>query len=136
MLTNENSTPLFIGDSPIRRTEKSVRGEYIVVLGEVFYKIYNYDGMEPFFMSIISSSDHWLFISSTGGLSAGRISAEHALFPYYTVDKITENFENTGNKAILLVKRAGLTSIWEPLSDHHRQALRRQQWQLTFGNTG
>ncbi|MEJ2279477.1 MAG: hypothetical protein P8Y70_17300 [Candidatus Lokiarchaeota archaeon] len=45
--------------------------------------------MPPFFMSIVSSSNHWLFISSTGGLSAGRVSAEQALFPYYTDDKLT-----------------------------------------------
>ena len=56
-------------------------------------------------MSIVSSSNHWLFISSTGGLSAGRVSAEQSLFPYYTEDKLTENYENTGGKTILLVTR-------------------------------
>jgi hypothetical protein len=63
-------------------------------------------------MSIVSSSDHWLFISSTGGLSAGRASAEQAIFPYYTDDKITENSENTGNKAILLILQDNRKSLW------------------------
>jgi hypothetical protein len=77
--------------------------------------------MEPFFISLVSSSDHWLFISSTGGISAGRGSAEQAIFPYYTVDKITENNENTGNKALLLVTRCETRkSLWEPFSDQHR----------------
>lgn len=72
--------------------------------------------MPSFFMSIVSSSNHWLFISSTGGLSAGRVSAEQSLFPYYTDDKLTENSENTGQKSILLVTRNAHTSLWEPFS--------------------
>ena len=75
------------------------------MLGDVFYKIKNYDGMPSFFMSIVSSSNHWLFLSTTGGLSAGRVSVEQALFPYYTEDKLTENYESTGPKTILLVTR-------------------------------
>ncbi len=116
---SDSRPTIFIGETPLNHSDKSVQGEYVKLDGleaEVFYKIHNFDEMEPFFMSIVSSSDHWLFISSTGSLSAGRISAEHALFPYYPVDRITENSENTGNKAILLVKRAGRSSIWEPLS--------------------
>ena len=71
-------------------------------------------------MSVVSSSDHWLFISSTGGLSAGRVNAELALFPYYTVDKITENSENTGSKTILLVRQGDHTSLWEPFSARYQ----------------
>ncbi|MBZ0309337.1 MAG: hypothetical protein K8I82_24950, partial [Anaerolineae bacterium] len=108
---------IFVGDTPQKQTEKLVRGDYVNLLGESFYRIQNFDAMEPFFMSIVSSSDHWLFIASTGGLTAGRRNAEHALFPYYTVDKLTENSENTGNKAILLVTRSGRTSLWEPFSE-------------------
>ncbi len=113
---NNLTHPVFIGDLVQKRSEKTVGGEYVHMLGEVFYKIQNYDALEPFFMSIVSSSNHWLFISSTGGLSAGRISAEQSLFPYYTEDKLTENSENTGSKAIFLVTRAHRTSLWEPLS--------------------
>ena len=113
---NTKTLLIFIGDSIQKRSEPTVKGEYVTLLGETFYKIQNYDAMEPFFMSIVSSSNHWLFISSTGGLSAGRISAEQSLFPYYTEDKLTENNENTGNKAIILVTRAQRTSLWEPFS--------------------
>src|SRR5258708_40125004 len=73
-------------------------------------------------MNIISGSNHWLFVATTGGLSAGRVSAEHALFPYYTVDKITENNENTGNKAILLVTRKSRTWLWEPFTERYQGA--------------
>ena len=36
--------------------------------------------MRPFFMSLVSNSNHWLFISSTGGLSAGRKDTSNACF--------------------------------------------------------
>jgi hypothetical protein len=116
--------PLFLGDSQLKKSEQNVTGEYVDLLGESFYKIENYDAMTPFFMSLVSSSDHWLFISSTGGLTAGRVSAEQALFPYYTDDKVTENYDNTGSKSIVLVTRGGRTSIWEPFSERARGAYR------------
>lgn len=113
---NRKLRPIFIGDTAQKPSAHRVKGEYVAMLGDIFYKIQNYDILEPFFISIVSSSDQWLFISSTGGLSAGRVSAEESLFPYYTVDKLTENSENTGNKAIFLVTRAQRTSLWEPFS--------------------
>ena len=116
-MTNQPVNPIFIGDTVQNHSPQGIEGEYVALFGEKFYKIQNFDAMEPFFMSIVSSSDHWLFISSTGGLSAGRVSAEQALFPYYTEDKLTENYENTGHKAILLVRRNLQTSLWEPFSE-------------------
>ncbi len=118
MSTQERT--LFIGDTPYKPATSHVQGEYINLLGDTFYRIQNYDAMNPFFISVVSSSDHWLFISTTGGISAGRINAESALFPYYTADKITENSENTGSKAFFLVTRDERTSLWEPFSDRFR----------------
>ena len=60
--------------------------------------------MPPFFMSIVSDANHWMFIGSNGGLSAGRKDCNQALFPYYTVDKILETSEATGSKTILRVE--------------------------------
>ena len=65
---------------------------------ENYFKISNSNQMRPFFMSIVSDSNHWMFISSNGGLTAGRKNSEYALFPYYTDDKITESADITGNK--------------------------------------
>lgn len=126
-MRNRTSIPIFIGDTIQQPAERDVKGEFVSLLGDKFYKIENYDGMAPFFMSIISSSNHWLFISSTGGLSAGRVSAEQSLFPYYTDDKITENNENTGSKSIFLVTRSGRTSLWEPFSDRYKGSYRIQR---------
>ncbi len=124
---NAEPDAVYVGDCPRQLNSQPVVGSFLTLIGETFYRIENYDAMEPFFMSVVSSSDHWLFISSTGGLTAGRRNAEHALFPYYTVDKLTENSENTGHKAILLVEREGRKSLWEPFSDRWRGSYQVQR---------
>lgn len=103
-------------DETIKLMEPNVSGEYVELLGESYYCIRHYDAMPPFFMSIISSANHWLFISSTGGLTAGRVDAESALFPYYTDDKVTENITNTGPVACLFVQRGDQVTRWEPFT--------------------
>ncbi len=106
---------MFPNDSrTLASVEADVSGEYVELLGERYYCIRHYDAMPPFFMSIISSANHWLFISSTGGLTAGRIDAESALFPYYTDDKVAENITNTGPVACLFIQRGDQTTRWEP----------------------
>ncbi|MGB2370209.1 MAG: hypothetical protein ACPH53_02680 [Flavobacteriaceae bacterium] len=67
-------------------------------------------------MSIVSDANHWMFIGSNGGLSAGRKDCNQALFPYYTVDKILETSEATGSKTILRVEEGGKSLLWEPFS--------------------
>ena len=59
---------------------------FVKINGELFYKIEDYDLMEDFFMTITSSSDVWNFCWSQGGVTAGRMDANHAVFPYYTAD--------------------------------------------------
>ena len=108
-----------IGDSRYQPTHAPVNGKYVTLSGERFYCIENYDQMAPFFMSVVSDSDHWMFISSTGGLTAGRINAESALFPYDTDDKVTDSIQNTGPLSIFLVSKPGRTSLWEPFSDRY-----------------
>jgi hypothetical protein len=88
----------------------------IILEGEKYFRITNNDFMRPFFMSIVSDSNHWMFISSNGGLTAGRKNSDHALFPYYTDDKVTESFETTGCKSIFRVRSKGKTRVWEPFS--------------------
>jgi len=104
------------GISPTRNSEATVAGEFVTLAGERYYVIRHVDRMAPFFISAISSADHWLFISSTGGLTAGRVSPETALFPYVTVDKIHECTPHTGPKTVLRVKTDGHSCSWEPFN--------------------
>lgn len=85
--------------------------------GDSWFKIDQVDRMRAFFMNIVSDSNHWMFISSNGGLSAGRRNSKYALFPYYTDDKITDSAEITGSKTIIRVDHASTTHTWEPFSD-------------------
>ena len=105
---------IHIGNLESFNNERKVEGKQIKIENENFYKISNVDSMRPFFMSIVSNSNHWMFISSTGSLSAGRKNSDYALFPYYTDDKITESSETTGSKTILIIKKSGKNYLWEP----------------------
>jgi hypothetical protein len=109
---------------------------YVELEGEYFFKIAESDKLRPFFMSIVSDSNHWMFISSNGGLSAGRKNAEYALFPYYTDDKITESAEITGSKTILRVELEGETHIWEPFSSRFagKYQITRNLYKNRYGN--
>ncbi|WP_248722296.1 hypothetical protein [Seonamhaeicola sp. ML3] len=110
------STAIFKDALKVSNTMKTTKGELIQFENETYYKISNSDKMRPFFMSIVSDSNHWMFISSNGGLSAGRKNSEYALFPYYTDDKITESADITGSKSIFQVIHENQLKIWEPFS--------------------
>ena len=113
-----------------------ITGELVKYENESYYKISNSHTMRPFFMTIVSDSNHWMFISSNGGLTAGRKNAEYAVFPYYTDDKITELAETTGCKSIFRINKEGKTLLWEPFSE--RQAglysIVRNVYKNEFGN--
>ncbi len=116
--------------------DTQISGELVNIGTEAFYKISNSHIMRPFFMTIVSDSNHWMFVSSNGGLTAGRKNAEYALFPYYTDDKITELAETTGCKSIFRIHKSGKTHLWEPFSE--RQAgiykITRNIYKNIYGN--
>jgi hypothetical protein len=111
-------------------------GGFVSLEGERFYTIRDVDKMAPFFISVISDSDHWLFISSTGGLTAGRVSPETALFPYVTVDKIHESTSHTGSKTLVRVKTMNGYQYWEPFNRAHdgRFKVSRNLYKNILGN--
>ena len=111
-------------------------GEFIDFQGERYYVIRNVDRMPPFFMSIVSNVDHWLFISSTGGLTAGRVSPDTALFPYVTVDRIHESNLHTGSRTLVRVEADGDVLCWEPFNREHHEiyALTRNLYKNLLGN--
>jgi hypothetical protein len=132
-MTNKS---IFLGKNKANFTKQEVKGEIISFENEAYYKIGNSNEMRPFFMSIVSDSNHWMFISSNGGLTAGRKNSEYSLFPYYTDDKITELVDITGSKAIFQVLKNGNIYLWEPFS--HRQVglyeIKQNLYKNTFGN--
>ena len=111
-------------------------GEFVDISGERYYAIKNVDDIPPFFISVVSSSDHWLFASSTGGLSAGRVSPDTALFPYITVDKIHDSGLHTGPRTLLRIKTGGEVERWDPFNTQHDALwnVDRHLYKNTLGN--
>ena len=127
---------MYLGKNKADFITQEVKGEMINFDNEVYYKITNSDEMRPFFMSIVSDSDHWMFISSNGGLTAGRKNSEYSLFPYYTDDKITESADVTGSKSIFQVLKNGNVYLWEPFSQRQvgLYQIKQNLYKNSFGN--
>jgi hypothetical protein len=106
-----------------RDSDRVPRGRWTRLDGEPFYQITDAHRMPPFLMSIPSDSDLWMFISSCGGLTAGRVDAAGSLFPYETVDKLHDGHHHTGPITLLRVRLGPATTVlWQPfttvLADH------------------
>jgi len=110
---------IYIGNTILNDAFSEVSSEIVTIGEEEFYCIRNYNHMDPFFMSIVSNSDHWMYLSSKGGLSAGRINPDNALFPYYTDDKIHDSSENTGSITLVRCHIDKKEYLWEPFSDRY-----------------
>lgn len=113
-----------------------VTGEFVTMADERYYAIRDVDKMAPFFISLVSDSDHWMFISSNGGLTAGRVSPETALFPYITVDRIYESTPHTGSRTLLRVEQGGQRLSWEPFNKEQdgRYVITRNLYKNILGN--
>lgn len=95
---------------------------FLTLDGVNMYCIPDYHLQRPFLMSVVSDSDHWMYLSSTGGLTAGRISTERCLFPYETDDKLHQCSPYTGPLTLIRVspetsKESPTTQNWSPFED-------------------
>ncbi len=112
-------------------------GEFISFEGERYYRIAGYDHMPHFLMNIASDTDLWMFISSGGGLTAGRVDADGALFPYEAVDKLHKGHHRAGPVTLARVWRKGGESVlWEPFTKSSREDFRieRNLYKNIIGN--
>lgn len=107
---------VYWSNSRIRRETDGGAGSIVHRDGEPFYKISNYHVMPPFLMSLVSGSEHWMFLSSSGGLTCGRRNPDDALFPYDTDDKIHDSCATTGPMTVLLIEDEGKTRLWVPFA--------------------
>ncbi|HEY0281821.1 MAG TPA: hypothetical protein VGC27_04255 [Rhizomicrobium sp.] len=126
----------YVADAALHDPLHEAEGALIDIAGEPFYCVTHYDAMAPFLMSLVSDSDLWMFVSSTGALTAGRRDADNALFPYYTDDHIHDSQDQTGAKTILRVLCRGRTQLWEPFSERYKGLYRitRRLSKSAYGN--
>ncbi len=131
------NSKIYIGNSEINTRFDGVAGEFVEMDGEKHYRIRNFHKMPDFFMSIVSDSDHWMFISSNGALTAGRKDRNNALFPYYTDDKIHDYKGITGSRSYFLVELSDKKYLWSPFTDESAEFYRitRNLYKSNFGNS-
>ena len=127
---------IYLGDTFLEHIEAQVDGGFVEMDGERFYKISNYHLMPDFFMTIVSDSDHWNYISSNGSLSAGRKNRDNALFPYYTDDKIHDYHGITGSRTVVLVDASLRSYLWEPFAKGQEKIykIERNIYKNIYGN--
>jgi hypothetical protein len=127
---------IFLGNSPIHNSVLPVKGSFITEKDQLWYRIENYDQMPAFFMSLTNPDNIWMFISSTGGLTCGREHTDRALFPYSTVDKVTDSFNHTGSFTNFLVKQGDDYLLWEPLRWNSTKVynIERNLWKTEYGD--
>ncbi|HSP29652.1 MAG TPA: hypothetical protein VLN74_13955, partial [Ilumatobacteraceae bacterium] len=93
--------------------------------GEAHYSIVDVDEMAPFLMSVVSDGDRWMFVSSSGALTAGRGDASRALFAYVTDDRLHASGGAVGPLTLLRVETARGTRTWRPFSAVPQPAVTR-----------
>ncbi|MCB0806975.1 MAG: hypothetical protein KDC05_14350, partial [Bacteroidales bacterium] len=132
----DHTEGIWIGQSRLIDTDLKPVGKFVESEGESYYLISNFRSMPDFFISIVSDSDHWMFISSNGALTAGRKNRNNALFPYYTDDKIHDYRDKTGSKSYFLVEKENKFFLWEPFTDEFGKfySITSNLYKSIFGN--
>jgi hypothetical protein len=131
-----NGQEIYLGNNKLNTHKAEVKGQFVFIEKEKYYQIENFHEMPDFFMSIGSDSDHWMFISSNGSLSAGRKNRDNALFPYYTEDKIHDYHSQTGSKTYFQVHDKARCYLWEPFKKDHysNYSISRNLYKSVYGN--
>ena len=91
-------------------------GRLVTEDGSEWYRIDHCDLLDPFLVNVVTPHDQWMFVSSSGALTAGRRSAEQALFPYETDDRLHRSGGRTG--PLTLMRVGGGSGAWEPFAAH------------------
>jgi len=116
----------------------AVTGELVSLDGEQYFRIANSHRMPDFFMSLVGASDHWMFVSSCGALTAGRRDPDQALFPYASDDQISAARATTGSTTLIRTPsedRDGRPRVWSPFApDADGPDLRRNLYKTPLGN--
>ena len=99
---------------------------------EPAYRIDGVEHLEPFLTTVVSDSDLWMFISSTGALTAGRVDADHAIFPYLTDDRLHRSVGDVGPVSIVARTVDGAPSV---RSARHRARVRSRRRRWVIGSS-
>ena len=131
-MTEESDTG--VHDERPRGVTDRVTGGLVNLDGVECYRIDGVEEMAPFLMTVVSDDDLWMFVSSTGALTAGRIDADHALFPYETDDRLHRAAGITGPITLVARTVAGERELWQPFARVPTAGSRRSIAKSVLGN--
>ncbi len=111
-------------------------GAFVEMDGETYYRIGHVDRMPPFLMSLASDTDLWMFVTSTGGLTAGRVDPDGSLFPYDNVDRLYDAHHVTGPVTLVRAGEGPDAPLWEPFAARGAEGFRieRHLYKNVAGN--
>jgi hypothetical protein len=108
---------------------------FVDMEGERYYVVRDVDQMPPFLMSVVSNGDRWMFLSSSGGVTAGRRDATQALFPYETDDRL----HTLGglNGSVTAIRQVGgrAEDLWYPVTGRINEARHRTLYKSVVGDS-
>lgn len=125
------------GGIPAEARPSAAAGGYVELDGRMHYRISAYHRLEPFLVTLASDTDLWLFASSDGGLTAGRVDPDGAIFPYVTVDRLHDSRHHAGPVTVLRCTGLdGETHLWRPFSRtaENRPGLERNLYKDVVGS--
>jgi hypothetical protein len=103
--------------------------------GAGFYAITDVAQMPPFLMSVVSDGDRWMFISSTGALTAGRVDSSGALFRYETDDRLHDAAGIVGPVTAIHLHGESADEVWMPFSTDARKPVGRNLYKSVVGDS-
>ncbi|MEM8758418.1 MAG: hypothetical protein AAGF47_11630, partial [Planctomycetota bacterium] len=89
---------------------------FVEVRGRTYYEIRSLDTMPPFLMTLVGDTDLWMYISSAGAFTAGRVEPDRCLFPYETDDRLEELGGLSGPATMIRFEDGRL---WRPFDARH-----------------
>ena len=95
-----------------RTSPGAPQGRFVTRDGRSLYEIKHSEAMPPFLMTVVGDSDLWMYLSSTGAFTAGRVEPDRCLFPYETDDRLHELVGLTGPVTRVRFEDG---RIWRPL---------------------
>lgn len=92
--------------------------------------------MPDFLMNVVSPTDQWMYITSNGALTAGRIDANSSLFPYYTQDKLVDLEQTSGSMTQIHAAKDDESTLWRPFTKQTSQLrdIQRSVFKSPLGN--
>lgn len=117
-----------------QRGTAAVSGRFAPIDGVGCYVIDDVDLMEPFLTTVVSDADLWMFVSSAGSLTAGRVDADHAFFPYVTDDQIHGGAGRIGPVTAVARTVDGAREVWRPFHIEKATGCRRSLAKSVLGD--